>query len=258
MKQLTGFGEIPYWHENGRALRWYNHRHLPARDNMQLRLEAMDFSQVHSFTIKEGVITPEEEGLYQDLPHTLTGIISLSVRGRWAEAYRTKTPSSSIPPALNFILEVYPRLQHLRWTESVPSLKQLQNLGKWTPELQNLTIDLLRNWGDWPREELKTIAERLSDLRNLVVYLNMLNSTNQTMPLQPELDTGTAIDMFRVLSQFKVGDEFDTVMFRQGDWAEPVPIGGVSFGEDWMEGVMINVECGMVMNNGTLEAQCKA
>ncbi|KAF4988010.1 hypothetical protein FGRMN_10058 [Fusarium graminum] len=284
MKQPTGFREVRYWHENGRARQWYDRRYLPARDNMQLWLKTMDFSQVHSLTIKEEVITPEGKGLYQNLPHALTGINSLSIRDRWAESYRTKLLSSSIPPALDFILEVYPRLQSLRWTESgtysedvfdtvleyhdsslknlvwtsserefeprsVPSLKQLQNLGKWTTKLQNLTIDLHRDWGDWPREELKMIAEHLPDLRILVVYLNMRNSINQTIPLQPELDASNALDMFYVLERFKEGDEFDTVIFRQGDWAEPVPKGGVSFGGDWMEGVMVNLECGMVMRN---------
>ncbi|KIL88227.1 hypothetical protein FAVG1_08306 [Fusarium avenaceum] len=291
MKQSAGIGEFSRWQEFGMAQQWFDQRYLPAErqsmDDIQLWLEAMDFSKVHTLTINEGgSVTLRGKGLYEHFPRALTGLQFLTIQGEWRnwEAERkgiyTLPTAKKLHPGLANAFDAVLKhhgatLQHLEWTNSeidfhprpVPSLAQLRGLGEWAPRLESLAIDLHRDAGDWPQEELKTIAENLPDLTTLVLYLNARDEApfqnhshytlNRTVLLEPRLDEEAALGMFRTLRQYKVGDPFDTVEFREGDWAESFGGGLVLFRDDWMGGVKIWFKCRMVEKDGVSEAECE-
>ncbi|KAF5972038.1 Unsaturated glucuronyl hydrolase [Fusarium bulbicola] len=147
---------------------------------MQLWLEAMDFSKVHTLSIANGNTWPEGKGLLVNLPPVLTRLENLSIQGRWLN-WRThlaeweaapgplpknKWSSSPPPPARDFILAIPPSLKKLIWKESEtgqedifnPILKHhgstLQHL-EWTNHERGfkprpiLTQDQLRSLGEW-------------------------------------------------------------------------------------------------------------
>ncbi|KAF9776685.1 hypothetical protein IL306_005114 [Fusarium sp. DS 682] len=314
-KYDTGLADYSIWWGHGKAQRWYDQRYMPierlSMDNMQLWLEAMDFSKVHTLSIEDTVEHPRGKGLLVDLPRALTGLENISIQGRWLD-WRTylaeweaapgplpknKWSSSPPPPARDFILGLSPSLKNLTWTgsgtlqedvfDSVlkhhgPSLKhlewtneergykprpllsdnQLQSLGTWAPGLTSLAIDLERRNGTWPQDQLKIIAETLPNLKNLVVYLNLLDEgllSNGTSSDEKKkhayesvMDIEQGLDLFQGLSKSKVGDKFDTVEFRQGDWAWDWPL-GTEFWEDrfW-------VKCWEVERDEGPRLRCKA
>ncbi|KAF4958082.1 hypothetical protein FSARC_11118 [Fusarium sarcochroum] len=307
MKNIVGWDVFtPWWHwwNSGMSQKWYDQRHLPAErrsmDNMELWVEAMDFSKVHTLSINELQMHPKGKGLYESLPPALVGLDSLSIHGRWID-WRTELEkweaapgplpknkwSTSPPPrALDFILAVRPSLKSLTWVRSgtccedvfnrvleyhgsslkqlewtnpeidfsprpILSLDQFRSLGKWAPELTNLTIDLQRVDEDWPGEQLKVIAETLPKLTNLVIYLNMqdeaaaINKTIYTpeeqLMAKPALNTEAALDMIQTLRYSKAGDKLDTVEFRQGDW-----VSSTNAIYHWMDGKKDWVKCNML------------
>ncbi|KAM0192196.1 hypothetical protein ACHAPQ_009182 [Fusarium lateritium] len=308
MTRSAGIGKLSQWRESGMAQRWYDQRYLPAArqsmDDMQLWLEAMDFSQVRTLTIKEGPdVTVKGEGLYKHLPRALTGLESLILRGEWKDWVVEGKGGITMPTAKDFILGLQTSLESLKWNEGgtcgedafnaalkhhgaslkylewtnsevdfhprpVLSLQQLRGLGAWAPRLKSLTIDLHRDAGDWPQEELKTIAENLPDLKSLVIYLNARDEApwqnhgfyapNRTQFLEPKLDIKSALSMFRTLRQYKAGDAFETVEFREGDWAETFNVHDSLRNNDWMANMKIWVKCRMVERVGVSVAECEA
>ncbi|WZH50043.1 uncharacterized protein QYS62_011276 [Fusarium acuminatum] len=302
----TGIVEFSQWQEFGLAQQWYDQRYLPtgrqSMDDIQLWLEAMDFSQVHTLAIQGVSVIPRGKGLYEHFSRALTGLQSLTIRGEWKDWEAETKGISTLPTAKNFILGLQPSLESLEWKEGgtcgedafdavlkyhgatlkhfewtnseidfhprpVPSLAQLRGLGEWAPWLESLAIDLHRDAGDWPQDELKTIAENLPDLKTLVLYLNARDEApfqnhsyytlNRTVLLEPRLDAEAALGMFRTLRQYKVGDTFDTVEFREGDWAESFGGGQISLRDDWMGSVRIWFKCRMVERDGVSEAECE-
>lgn len=126
-----------FWRETGKDNRWYEARYLPAerrkKDNVQLWLEAMDFSQVHTLTIRDSGLHPKGSGLYKDLPPALTSLDTLTIHGRWVHwpteldnwekapgpLPKNKWDISPPPRALNFVLALPPSsLTNLTWIES--------------------------------------------------------------------------------------------------------------------------------------------
>ncbi|KAH6950246.1 hypothetical protein DER45DRAFT_580260 [Fusarium avenaceum] len=135
-KYAIGQADYSTWWGHGKAQRWYNQRNIPverlSKDNMQLWLEAMDFSKVRTLSIEDTGTHPEGKGLLIHLPPTLTGLETLSIQGRWLN-WRTylaeweaapgplpknKWSSSPPPPARDFILALPPSLKNLTWMES--------------------------------------------------------------------------------------------------------------------------------------------
>jgi hypothetical protein len=306
IKRSAGIVEFSQWQEFGLAQQWYDQRYLPtgrqSMDDIQLWLEAMDFSQVHTLAIQGVSVIPRGKGLYEHFSRALTGLQSLTIRGEWKDWEAETKGISTLPTAKNFILGLQPSLESLEWKEGgtcgedafdavlkyhgatlkhfewtnseidfhprpVPSLAQLRGLGEWAPWLESLAIDLHRDAGDWPQDELKTIAENLPDLKTLVLYLNARDEApfqnhsyytlNRTVLLEPRLDAEAALGMFRTLRQYKVGDTFDTVEFREGDWAESFGGGQISLRDDWMGSVRIWFKCRMVERDGVSEAECE-
>ncbi|KAK2687336.1 hypothetical protein QWA68_013656 [Fusarium oxysporum] len=314
-KYAVGLADYSRWQRHGIARRWYDQRHTPierlSMENMQLWLEAMDFSKVHTLSIEYGGTRPEGKGLLVDLPPALTGLENLSIQGRWLN-WRTylaeweaapgplpknKWSSSPPPPALDFILALPTTLKKLTWTKSetvqedifdsvlkhhgaslehlawtnheggfkprpILTEDQLRSLGKWAPGLTSLTVDLERRNGTLPQDELNILADTLPKLRRLVVNLNLLderllmNNTGyedkKKHALDSVLDVEEGIDLFQGPRKAKVGEKFDSVEFRQGEWTDDWPF-GESLWEDryW-------VRCWVVEKDGGPGARCKS
>ncbi|KAK7393896.1 hypothetical protein QQX98_013324 [Neonectria punicea] len=172
--------------ELDKAPRWYRWSSVSfeqrSKGNMELWLDAMDFSQVHTLSIKEYYsLKPKGHGLLHRLPAVLPSLRSLTIRGRWVDwktelemweaapgplpKNKWKTPRR--PRAGDFILALpASSLTNLTWTESDTcdpyvfdvvlqhhgaSLRQLE----WTnAELEKdprptLSTDQLRSLGRW-------------------------------------------------------------------------------------------------------------
>ncbi|KAJ4324655.1 hypothetical protein N0V84_003779 [Fusarium piperis] len=283
---------------------------------MELWLEAMDFSHVHTLSIKEhGHPKPKGDALLRRLPLALVSLRSLTIGGRWVD-WRTelerweaesgplpkqKLKSPRPPRALAFIMalpassltnltwiesatvdaDVFdavlrhhgPSMEQLKWTNSevegdprpTLSTEQLQNLGKWAPELADLTIDLNRDQEEWPREKLKTLGRSLPKLKNLAIHLNLeaVNGPNETahpvghyeLPSAPQslalplLDAEGAREMFLVLQESQPSDELETVLFREGDWNDLGDLSARSH-EDWSEGLRSWARCTILGQDG--------
>ncbi|KAK7430661.1 hypothetical protein QQZ08_002704 [Neonectria magnoliae] len=175
--------------ELDKAPRWYKWSSVPiaqrSKGNMELWLDAMDFSQVHTLSIKEYYsLKPKGHDLLHRLPAALPSLRSLTIRGRWVDwktelemweaapgplpKNKWKTPRR--PRAGDFILALpASSLTNLIWTDSETcdayvfdvvlqhhgaSLRQLA----WTnAELEidprpTLSMDQLRSLGRWAPE----------------------------------------------------------------------------------------------------------
>lgn len=188
------------------AKRWYEQRDTPSErrdlNNVQLWLEAMDFSKVHTLFISDHMVKPQGKGLFEDLPRALTGLKTLKIDGAWEnavveslgdDAYNPKYVEMRAsdekerrelisPPARDFITAVHP-LNSLTWKRSGtiqddvfepvikrhgPTLKHLE----WTnPELRFknrpiLSVEQIQNLGEWA-----------PGLTNLTVDLDRVDGT---------------------------------------------------------------------------------
>ncbi|KAM5344495.1 hypothetical protein ACJ41O_013031 [Fusarium nematophilum] len=321
--RLTGSlhpGAWYWWLESGSASRWKRWHHLPEeqrnKENLDLWLDAMDFSQVETLSIKQVGFMPKPKGdaLLHRLPKALTGLKSLTIGGRWVDWGRelelweaepgplpkNKWISPRPPRALDFILRLVPSsltnltwsesetcdpdvfdavmqhhgssLRHLEWTNSelehyprlTLSTEQLKKLGKWAPELTNLTIDLGRENQDWPRAKLKILAQSLPRLKDLAIYLNLAehprNATvrspgmsTDTLLAKPLLDNDAAGEMFKLLRESQAGDALETVTFREGNWRHESYTMDLQDREGWVDGVRDWVTCSRVLEGRLLE-----
>ncbi|RSM04908.1 hypothetical protein CEP52_006596 [Fusarium oligoseptatum] len=258
------------WWKSGKAAKCTDQK-----DNMDLWLEAMDFSHVHTLSIKEhGHPKPKGDALLRRLPLALTSLRSLTIGGRWeADPLPGRDLKSlRLPRALDFIM-AFPAssLTNLTWIESgtvdadVFDATSCKNLGKWAPELVDLTIDLDREEENWPTEKLKILGQSLPKLKNLTIYLNLeaVNGKNETMqpvphydfPFAPHslskplLDANRARDMFLLLQESQPGDELETVLFREGDWDGQDDLAIRSY-DLWSEGLRNWVRCTILGQDG--------
>ncbi|KAL6922901.1 hypothetical protein FSHL1_000173 [Fusarium sambucinum] len=214
-KETVSLTNYPPWQGQRSTRRWYDQRHTPierlSMENIQLWLEAMDFSKVHTLSIEYGGIKPEGKGLLIDLPPELTGLENLSIEGRWLN-WRTylaeweaapgplpknKWSSSPLPPARDFILALPQTLKKLTWKESETVQEDifdsvlkhhgasLQHL-EWTTHERGfkprpiLTKDQLRSLGKWA-PDLTSIAIDL-ERRNGTLPQDELNILAETLP----------------------------------------------------------------------------
>ncbi|KAJ4266096.1 hypothetical protein NW762_004074 [Fusarium torreyae] len=106
-----------------------------SKDNMELWLDAMNFSHVHTLSIRESrgtIIKPYGNAFFQRLPERVPSLKSLAIGGRWddetaldswrihrASIPTPKSMASKHPKALNFILALpAASLTSFSWTES--------------------------------------------------------------------------------------------------------------------------------------------
>jgi hypothetical protein len=196
------------WFTSGKARRYLAWRRIPQeqrlKTNLELWLDAMDFSKIHTLSIKD-IQRHADTALVTKLPSMLTSLRSLSLVGSWQND-ESATDRSDPWPAREFILNVAPEasLTHLSWTESgttdeevftsvlkrhgssltslewrtsetwmprrpMLSSKQIRELPTLAPKLQTLSLAMNRKHGGWPGE-LMLLASSLPHLSNLTVY----------------------------------------------------------------------------------------
>ncbi|KAJ4129181.1 hypothetical protein NW768_007716 [Fusarium equiseti] len=181
--------------------RWYEQRDTPSErrelNNVQLWLEAMDFSKVHTLSMTDYMVKPRGKALFEDLPRALTGLKTLKIDGTWVTAvvetseddaynpryYETDERRESIlPPARDFITAVHP-LESLTWMRSgsleddvfEPIIKRhghtLKHL-EWTnPELRFKNRPILSV------EQIRNLGKEAPRLTNLTIDLDRTDGT---------------------------------------------------------------------------------
>lgn len=279
-----------HWFKFGNAYRWLKWRLLPfeqrSKTNFELWLDAMDFSKLHSLTIKEGYSTPGGDGLLKRLPKMLPSLKSLSLSGTWTP-WNAKDETTL--PARDFLLAIPPEtLTDLSWTEAgsfnesvfdrvlkhhgsslrslewrhfdnrhltarpVLSASHLYHLGTLAPNLEKLTIDMNRN-GTWPLESLRAVASSLPKSADLTVYFEMLecdpSCNGMKQFAEPLLNVSEATKMFQFLRENKRGDELATALFRPGDW-DPEP-GGRYYRTEGVNYPTAWAKCSVFREDGT-------
>ncbi|KPM41855.1 hypothetical protein AK830_g4742 [Neonectria ditissima] len=198
------------WVYSGNAFKWYRASQLPPKmqnkTNLDLWLEAMDFSHIHTLAIKSGGLN--NDSVVHRLPARLSSLRSLTIQGPWID---NASPLPKIPPAGDFILAFPPSsltnltwldsgscgeevfdivlqhhgetLQQLEWRNAevmhyprpAISIDQIQQLGTLAPRLQDLTIDLNREEDSWPLTKLDALGSNLPNLTNLTIYFELVS-----------------------------------------------------------------------------------
>ncbi|KAF4992840.1 hypothetical protein FGRMN_6892 [Fusarium graminum] len=126
------------WFMDGKADAWYKWRHVSkdqrSKDNLELWLDAMDFSEIHTLAIRESRninSKPKGWALFYQLPSRLLRLKSLSIGGQWGyeqvvndrrsdhEWMLPGMVDSKRPKALDFIL-AFPASSFttFAWTDS--------------------------------------------------------------------------------------------------------------------------------------------
>ncbi|KAM0321853.1 hypothetical protein ACHAQA_009858 [Verticillium albo-atrum] len=183
--RYSPFEPLMSWVTEGRALDWIRGLTLSqttkAKTNLDLWLEAMDFSQIHTLTLRGGSNNANDDTFYRSLPAALPRLRSLTVDGTWRhrncveqyDGHWRVDEDPGLPPAHKFLLALPPAsLENLTWTngESTDSIifdKVLQHHG---PSLKHL---------DWHNDEFdieKRPALSAEQLRNLAVCAPNLQS----------------------------------------------------------------------------------
>ncbi|KAF5008494.1 hypothetical protein FDECE_5227 [Fusarium decemcellulare] len=180
---LADLTSWPMWWNFGISNKWYQWRNLAVehryKDNMDLWLQVMDFSQVHELSIKPGAVKPKGDAFLYRLPAALTNLRSLKVDGRWVDwrkelemweeapgpLPKNRLSSPRPPRARDFILAL-PSLTNLTWTGSEtcapdvfdpviqhhgPSLRKLEwiNTESEYNQRPTLSVDQLEKLGEW-------------------------------------------------------------------------------------------------------------
>ncbi|KAF5025688.1 hypothetical protein F66182_2294 [Fusarium sp. NRRL 66182] len=200
-----------FWWSFGGAEAWYRWRHVSveqrSKTNIELWLDAMDFTKIHTLSIKRATI--KSAALFDRLPKELGSLKSLTIDGTW-DGTSSNVSSMERPNSLDFI-SAFPSgsltgfswvdsqscdsnlveavVQHygasltrLAWTNSdvghghgpraICTESELQTFGKF-PKLTDLTIDLNRQDDAWPYGKLQAVARSVPHLTNLTILLNL-------------------------------------------------------------------------------------
>lgn len=175
------------------------------KTNLELWLDAMDFSKLRTLTLKDdGTTKMSGDALVKRLPEALKGLTSLTITGSWR---RRRDGEDAGWPARDFILNLSPEasLAHLSWVDGsmcdddvveavlqrhgssltglewrnseavvserpVFSVDQLRRLSSLAPNLKSLSIDMNRKKNAWPERDLEALAGSLPRLTNLTIY----------------------------------------------------------------------------------------
>ncbi|GJC99486.1 hypothetical protein ColKHC_08312 [Colletotrichum higginsianum] len=195
------FWDTLEWLGSGRAWKWL--RWLPLsrsqkeKTNLDLWLEAMDFSHIKELALKQAWNRkPEVQPL---IPH-LKSLRSLNITGQWAKDFILGLPADSLTHlAWHYSGEtgasVLPVLRHharsltsLDWREPemghrqrrVMSPEQIAELGRMAPNLETLTLDVNRN-GTWPMEHLEALATSLPKVATVTVFFEIASECRRQM-----------------------------------------------------------------------------
>ncbi|KAI8278522.1 hypothetical protein K4K60_006214 [Colletotrichum sp. SAR11_57] len=190
------------WVYGGKAWAWL--KGLPMSEaqknmtNLDLWLEAMNFSQIRHLAIRDGQ-TPNVTTL---VPH-LKSLNSFSTYGSWAKELIAALPRNSLKHLSwknsgQTGASVEPLLRHhaesltsLDWHEpestyrqrKVMSPAQLTALGAMLPNLKSLTIDINQN-GTWPVDHLEAIATKFPNLENATIFFEMASECRRQLDIE--------------------------------------------------------------------------
>jgi hypothetical protein len=277
-------GPLLQWAKSRASWNWLRWRWLPAeqraKKNLDLWLDAMDFSQIRTLQLKDSdtpydYVTPR-------LAPRLHGLRSLHVVGTKAVDFILALPPNSLESlswiysgdngaSLERVLEQQGHsLTNLEWrtpesdfeARPVLSLDRLRKLGTQAPYLRNFTIDMNRN-GSWPWDELRTLSRNLPALTHLSLYLEIESECQRSKAMSwlspcdeycvrgeqyahPLLTVAAAREMFSLLRAEKAGAELKTTDFYVGDWKRWE---GPSFWAPWLERRKGLIKC-MLANKG--------
>ncbi|KAF4462564.1 hypothetical protein FALBO_10618 [Fusarium albosuccineum] len=216
------------WASSSRASQWRNLRSLPPKQrqktNLELWMDAMDFTGVKTLAIKNPRVHSREDPLFTKLPRVLHNVRNLTIWGSWGctDGGCFDQDGVPIPSALTFILALsHNSLTHLTWLDGgtcdADILKRVlerhsstletlewrhseinwhrrpvftaagfRSMGALLPNLRTLIIDLNRN-EDMPYAELTAIAESFPNLTRLTTYWELSDDTKDlTVPLGPD------------------------------------------------------------------------
>jgi len=275
IRKTWDLSAISYWLGSVRAWKWLKwsltlSSEQKAKVNIDLWLDAMDFSHIHTLQIK-GFKGPPNV-LASRMPAHLPSLRSLTVTGTAIRDFVMALPPSSLEHVswklpsthnisiINFLQHHGQRLRSLEWRSkealtkrfpalSAPELRQLKTLA---PGLQSLTLDLNRN-GSWPWEHLDAMAEGLpTGVNKLTLYLAMAgdcwkqdanynpyshhypDECEITGPFEsPVLTTDDATKLFQYLRAKKTGEPLAEMELFAGDWSRPWD--GPLYLSDWLE-----------------------
>ncbi|KAI8281196.1 hypothetical protein K4K60_004385 [Colletotrichum sp. SAR11_57] len=264
---LDGWDHTLHWITSGNAYKFLKWRLLPrdqrAKTNLELWLEAMDFSQLQSLSIRCDSCRDSSTDLVAKLlAPKLPSLRSLSVEGPDMLDFILALPAGSpnqftwIEPQyseemLRLILEHHgSSLAGLEWRSaetlyrprSLLPMPILQDIGRLAPRLKALTIDLNRHNTSWPLDDMATLMKSIPDtLSNLTIYFEMASEyrrqkndfdwggRGETIEkfAQPLLNSTTARELAHFLRD-RDGQSLEQVEFFAGDWSrdwgEPLQI----------------------------------
>ncbi|KAF4819411.1 Pantothenate transporter liz1 [Colletotrichum tropicale] len=196
---LYGWDHTLQWIMSGNAYKFLKWRLLPrdqrAKTNLELWIEAMDFSQLRSLSIRcDSCRNSSTDSIAKLLAPKLPSLRSLSVEGPDMLDFILALPAGSLKQ-LTWIEPQYSEetfrlvLEHhgssltvLEWRSAEtlcrprPLLPMpiLRDMGHLAPRLKALTIDLNRHNTSWPLDDMATLLKSIPDtLSNLTIYFEM-------------------------------------------------------------------------------------
>lgn len=256
------------------------------KTNLELWLDAMDFSKLESLALPNGV----SQTFMEKATPRLSGLKRLSIGSsrnpdevlRWIEQLPELTELKWIDgfknssDTLDTLLAKHGgtlkrlELRHQETLESrrpVFSAEQLRGIPRAAPNLKFLSVDVNQE-GHWPFEKLEAILQNV-ELEQLEIWFEYASDLGREkrddhyIPdedglLQvPKLEFSTAMGLNRWIREKTRGRVLREVTFVAGDWTRPWD-GPLYFG-DWMEGRQVKFTCddlfcfppkGTRLNNG--------
>ncbi|EQB56657.1 hypothetical protein CGLO_03321 [Colletotrichum gloeosporioides Cg-14] len=279
---LHGWDHTLQWITSGNAFKFLKWRLLPrdqrAKTNLELWLEAMDFSQLQSLSIRcDSCRDSSVDLIAKLLAPKLPSLQSLSVNGPEMLDFILAIPAGSLyqftwikpqysEETLRLILEHHgSSLTGLEWRSAEtlyrarPLLPMpiLRDIGNLAPRLKALTIDLNRHNTSWPLDDMATLMKSIpGTLAHLTVYFEMASEYRRQKNdfdwdgrgeaieefAQPLLNSTTARELARFL-QDHGGQSLEQVKFFAGDWerdwGEPLQF------TDWLHQRRAWIHCDM-------------
>jgi hypothetical protein len=251
------FSDFMNWLTSAKFWKWLEWRNLPAEQqskrNIDLWIDAMDFSKIKTLSLA-GWKVPFEI-LKERLGPILQSVEDLTVTGKRAKGFILSLQPNTLTdlawtwtdPYSSSLAEVLSHhgqsLTTLEWrtpemdveTRPVMSPPEIRELARLAPNLNTLNIDLNRN-GTWPYEELGAISSSMLKLRRLTLYLEVASECRRQRQdttgrrctrncdgldqfAKPFLNKAEALKLFNLLRNKKVGEPFEFVRFKVGDWS---------------------------------------
>ncbi|KAF9872039.1 hypothetical protein CkaCkLH20_10376 [Colletotrichum karsti] len=259
-----------------------------SKTNLELWIEAMDFSQLRTLSIRRySPLYVPGDLLAQVLSPKLQRLRSLKIEGPELRDFLLALPAGSLS-SLSWIDSAQPKdqirsvLEHhgaslteLEWRTSETLSRPLtllpdsivEDLKAVTPNLQSLSIDLNRDNDSWPLEKMKTVVNGMPDtLKNLSIYFEMASeSRRQKDPFNwdgrydtienfalPLLNSTSAREMASFLRNHGA-ESLEEVNFFAGDWTQ-------DYGEplqmtDWLHQRRAWMNCKMPTGDGEINCQ---